>query len=713
MDLNTNIAALSKVGTTTAVRLKRLGLQTVGDLIFYFPFRYEDYSEIRLIKDLFVTENVTIKVKVQMIANRRTRNKRKSLTEALVGDGSGEMKVVWFNQPYLSKTIKVGDELFLSGKYDGDRVQMVSPEYERADANVANNRNANDANFGNMINMIFTDTTDNRKINSTVHTARIVPVYHLTDSVTQKQVRFLLSQCRRVMESIEDYLPVEIKEKNKFLNLSEALANIHFPESDRLAKESERRLKFDELFMIQLAIAKMKKDLKSNKSFKLAFLEKQTREFVDSLPFTLTDAQKKCAWEIIRDLEQDKPMNRMLEGDVGAGKTVVVAVAMVNVILNGYKAVIMAPTEILATQHYNGLRKLYSKQKADICLMTGSKREVNGEKISKKDLLEKLKNGEVDIIVGTHAVIQENVEIKDLGLVVVDEQHRFGVKQRKALLERDKEKNLMPHFLSMTATPIPRTLVLTLYGDLDLSIINQMPPGRKPIITRVVYEQQRLKAYDFIAEQIKEGRQIFVICPLIDPSDTLGVKSVKQEHEVLDKQVFPDLNIGLMHGRLKAKEKEEVMNDFYNKKYDILVSTSVIEVGIDVPNATIMMIEGADRFGLAQLHQFRGRVGRGEHQSYCFLFSDNNSMQTRKRLKFMESCSDGFKLAEKDLMLRGPGEVYGTRQSGLPDLKIAKLTDVEIIQLAQREAQGIIENGLVSKELEERLKKTRVSFHFE
>ena len=711
MDLNTNIAALSKVGTTTAVRLKRLGLQTVGDLIFYFPFRYEDYSEVKLIKDLFVTDNVTIRAKVQMIANRRTRNKRKTITEALVGDESGEMKVIWFNQPYLSKTISVGDELFLSGKYDSDRVQMVSPEYEKADANMR--MNANDANFGNMINMISTDTTDNRKINSTVHTARIVPVYHLTEGVTQKQVRFLLSQCRRVMDSIEDYLPEEIIEKNKFLKLSEALANIHFPESDALASESERRLKFDELFLIQLAIAKMKKDLKSNKSFKLAFLEKQTKEFVDSLPFTLTNAQRRCAWDIILDLASDKPMNRMLEGDVGSGKTVVVAVAIVNVILNGYKAVIMAPTEILATQHYNGLRKLYNKQKADICLMTGAKKELNGEKISKKELLEKLKNGEVDIIIGTHAVIQENVEIKDLGLVVVDEQHRFGVKQRKALLERDKEKNLVPHFLSMTATPIPRSLVLTLYGDLDLSIINEMPPGRKPIKTKVVYEQQRLKAYDFIAEQIKEGRQIFVICPLIDPSDTLGVKSVKQEHEVLDKQVFPDLNIGLMHGRLKAKEKEEVMNDFYNKKYDILVSTSVIEVGIDVPNATIMMIEGADRFGLAQLHQFRGRVGRGEHQSYCFLFSDNNSMQTRKRLKFMESCSDGFKLAEKDLELRGPGEVYGTRQSGLPDLKIAKLTDVEIIQLAQREAQGIIENGLVSKELEERLKKTRVSFHFE
>ncbi|MBT7007323.1 ATP-dependent DNA helicase RecG [Candidatus Falkowbacteria bacterium] len=704
MDLNTQIAALNKVGKTTAIRLKKLGLNTISDLIFYFPFRYEDYSEIRLIKDLFATENVTIKVKVQMIANRRLRQRRKSLTEALVGDETGELKVIWFNQPFIAKNIKVGDELFLSGKYDGEKVQMVGPEYEKCDTNLK--MDTNDT------SRLRSKPTANGHTN-TIHTARILPVYHLTEGVTQKQMRFLLSQCKRVMESVEDYLPEEIKSKNKFLELNKALLNIHFPESSDLAGQAEKRLKFDELFLIQLAIAKMKSDLKSNKSFKLAFLEKQTKEFVDSLPFTLTDAQKKCAWDIIQDLEKEKPMNRMLEGDVGSGKTVVVAVAMINVILNGYKAVLMAPTEILATQHYQGLQKLYSKQKLDICLMTGSKREVNGEKISKKDLLGKLEKGELDVIIGTHAVIQDNVEIKDLGLVVVDEQHRFGVKQRKALIEKDKEKNLIPHFLSMTATPIPRSLVLTLYGDLDLSIINQMPPGRKSIITKVVYEQQRLKAYDFIRSQIKEGRQIFVICPLIDPSDKLGVKSVKQEHERLDKQTFPDLNIGLMHGRLKGKEKEEVMTDFYNKKYDILVSTSVIEVGIDVPNATIMMIEGADRFGLAQLHQFRGRVGRGEFQSYCFLFSDNNSLQTRKRLKFMESCTDGFQLAEKDLELRGAGEVYGTRQSGLPDLKIAKLTDVEIIQLAQIESQRLIENGLVTPELEEKLRGTRVSFHYE
>jgi len=331
----------------------------------------------------------------------------------------------------------------------------------------------------------------------------------------------------------------------------------------------------------------------------------------------------------------------------------------------------------------------------------------------RQELLEKLEKGEVDLIIGTHAVIQENVNIKDLGLVIVDEQHRFGVKQRKALLERDKEKNLVPHFLSMTATPIPRSLVLTLYGELDLSIIDEMPPGRKPIQTKVVYEQQRNKTYQFIQDQIEQGRQIFVICPLIDPSDKLGVKSVKQEHEKLDNEIFPDLNIGLMHGRLKSKDKSETMDDFYDKKYDILVSTSVIEVGIDVPNATIMMIEGSDRFGLAQLHQFRGRVGRGEYQSYCFLFSENSSIQTQKRLKYMETCTDGFKLAEKDLELRGPGEVYGVRQSGLPDLKIASLTDVDMIKLAQKEAVEMIESGAMNDFLKAKLAKANVTLHLE
>lgn len=683
MRLETPISELTRVGKTTAVRLKSLGINNIEDLIFFFPFRYEDYSQIKSIEDLEPDEAVSIRGKIQLIANRRSFKTRKNITEALVGDDTGSLKVVWFNQPYLSKTLKVGDEVFLSGKVDDSRVQMVSPDYEK----ISSSKN-------------------------TVHTARLVPIYHLTSGITQKQIRFLLSQVKSGFNQLDEYIPSDILHKYGYPSLGQALNDIHFPNDIKGAERAKNRLKFDELFLVQLAIQLSRADLNNNSALKVAFIEKATKDFVDSLPFELTVDQKKCSWEIIQDLGKDKIMNRLLEGDVGSGKTVVVALAILNVILNGYKVVMMAPTEILAVQHYHTFGKMFTKRKFNIALLTGSKKEINGEKISKSKLLAQLESGEVDLVIGTHAVIQDNVKIKDLALVIVDEQHRFGVNQRKNLVLRDK-KQLVPHFLSMTATPIPRSLVLALYGDLDLSLIKQMPPGRKQIITKVVNELDRYKAYDFIQKQIVEGRQVFVICPLIDPSDKLGVKSVKQEFEKLDKDVFPDLNIGLMYGRLKSKEKEEVMDDFLEKKYDILVSTSVIEVGIDVPNASIMMIEGADRFGLAQLHQFRGRVGRGQHQSYCFLFSDNNSPQTQTRLKYLESSSDGFSLAEKDLKLRGPGEVYGVKQSGLPDLKVASLTDVDIIEKAQTESKKIVKTGEISPKLKEKIQKLKVSMHFE
>ncbi|MBU1131885.1 ATP-dependent DNA helicase RecG [Patescibacteria group bacterium] len=681
MEMDTPIKLLSRVGKTTAGRLKNLGLEQASDLIFYFPFRYDDFSLQKKISDLLPDEAVTIKVRVQLIATRRSFRKRKILTEALVSDDSGSLKVIWFNQPFLTKMIKPGDEIYLSGKIDESRIQMVSPDFEKVKA-------------------------------ETVHTARLVPIYHLTSGITQKQLRFLLHQTLPLMKSAAEFLPKEIIDKYEFPSLARALVNIHFPRDAASEEDARARLSFDELFLIQLAIQLARKKIREKKSPSIAFLEKQTKDFVAGLPFELTPAQKKCSWEIIKDLQKENPMNRLLEGDVGSGKTVAVALAMLNAALNGYKTVMMAPTEILAEQHYQTLQKLFSKQSFKIILFTSSKREINGEKLSKKQLLDKLGEGEFDIVVGTQSVIQENVKIKDLGLVVVDEQHRFGVNQRKALVEKNNEE-IIPHFLSMTATPIPRSLVLTLYGDLDLSIINQMPAGRKKIITKVVYEQNRLEAYEFIRRQIADGRQVFVICPLIDPSDKLGVKSVTQEYERLKNEIFPELNLGIMHGRLKSKEKEEVMMKFKEKEYDILVSTSVIEVGIDVPNSTIMMIEGSDRFGLAQLHQFRGRVGRGEFQSYCYLFSENGSPLTQKRLKYLETCSDGFSLAEKDLELRGSGEVYGTRQSGLPDLKIASLTDVETIKIAQLEAKSLVEKNGITPELASALKKLNLSLHFE
>ncbi|MFH0780091.1 MAG: ATP-dependent DNA helicase RecG [Parcubacteria group bacterium] len=683
MNLSTPIHELTRVGKTTASRLKKLGLETVEDLIFYFPFRYEDFSLIKKIKDLIPNEPVTIRAKVQMIANRRSWRRKKMLTEAFAADDTETIKVIWFNQPFLTKTIRVGDEIYLSGKLDETNFQMVSPDYEKV------------------------------KINA-IHTARLIPIYHLTEGVTQKQLRFLLSQAMLAIDSVDEFLPLEILNKYQFLNLKQALVMIHFPDNLVLAENAGRRLKFDELFLIQLAIQIGRKKAGDQKAPKIAFLEKQTKDFVDGLSFKLTNAQKKCSWEIIKDLEKEKPMNRLLEGDVGSGKTAVMAIAALNVALNGYKTCLMAPTEILATQHYQTLIKLFKKQKFSVVLLTANKKEIDGKVASKKEILEKLKSGEFDLAVGTHAVIQDSVQINELGLVVVDEQHRFGVEQRKSLLANNSaDKILAPHFLSMTATPIPRSLLLALYGDLKLSIINEMPAGRKKIVTKVVYEQQRLETYDFIRKQVNEGRQVFVICPLIDPSDKLGFKSVKMEFEKLKNVVFTDLNIGMMHGRLKGEEKQEVMAKFCGKEINILVSTSVIEVGIDIPNASVMMIEGAERFGLAQLHQFRGRVGRGAHQSYCFLFSESGSPDRRKRLHYMETCGDGFKLAEKDLELRGPGEVYGVRQSGLPDLRIASLADTQTMKIAQAEASEIIINNKMTPELKKALEKVEVNMHFE
>lgn len=663
LTLQTPVGELSRVGKTTAKRLQKLGLQTAEDLLFYFPFRHEDWSNIVPIGKLTYNSVATCKGKIELIKNTRSYFKRKNITEAFISDSTGSIKAVWFNQPYLTKILKVGDGIFLSGKVDFDRfgLHFTSPSFEKE-----------------------------KKDGETTHTARIIPIYSVTENLTQKQIRFLIKLVLPLVQKIKDWLPEEIKRELRLIDIEEALRQIHFPDSKTKLNQAKRRLKFNELFLIQLQNLLIKLDLQKSKAPKIDFCETETKKFVRNLPFQLTDAQRKVSWQILKDINKSQPMNRLLEGDVGSGKTIVAAIAILNTILAGHQVVFMAPTEILARQHYNTFCKLFDLFGVKIGLLTSGEKIMNQKlKVGKKKIEDsKLIIHNSDLIIGTHALIQEKVSFKNLGLAIVDEQHRFGVEQRKALRENGGET--CPHFLSMTATPIPRTMSLIFYGDLDLSILNELPKGRKKIITKVVPPENRDKAYEFIRREIKNGRQAFVICPLIDPSDKLGVKSAKDEFKKLNQEIFSDLKVGLLHGRMKAKEKEKIMQEFLENNINILVSTSVIEVGVDVPNATIMMIEGAERFGLAQLHQFRGRVGRSNFQSYCLLFSDSDRQEAITRLNFLAQCDDGFILAEKDLESRGPGEIFGTRQHGLPELKLTTITDYQIIREAKEAAEKII-----------------------
>lgn len=651
ISLKSKIEELHRVGEATAKILGRLEIYSVQDLLFYFPFRYDDFTKSLPISELTVNTNVNIIGTIELIQNKRSARRKMYLTEALLSDETDTIKIIWFNQPFLSRTLKVGDRISVAGRISESHGQLtiISPQYEKINSDVL------------------------------IHTKGLIPNYHLTSAISQKQIRSLIKQVISLAASVPDWLPNEIRKRLSLLDLSEALNKIHFPKNLNEAFAAQKRLGFTELFLRQLKAQLIKKQIKSKVAPAIKFQTKITQEFVSSLPFKLTDAQKKAAWEILQDLEKAEPMSRLLEGDVGSGKTLVAIMALLNVALNKKQAALMVPTEILAEQHFKSIAHLLKQYDLNIELLTHSHKV--------KDI------NEADIIIGTQALIQETVKFNNLALVIVDEQHRFGVKQRQKLLDYNNDSATTPHFLSMTATPIPRSLALSIYGDLDISIISQMPANRKKIITSLVTEKRRAAAYEFIRKEIKSGRQAFVVCPLIDESDKLGVKSVKKEHEKLDKEIFPELKVGLLHGKLKAKEKEAIMADFLANKIQILVSTSVIEVGVDVPNATMMIIEGAERFGLATLHQFRGRVGRSDYQSYCILFPSNEELtnpKTIKRLEAMTKYSDGFSLAKIDLKLRGAGEIYGASQSGFPELQIASLFDYETIKKAQTEASAII-----------------------
>ena len=690
--LNAPITSIPGIKAALAAKFDKLGVKTIRDFLYFFPRRHIDYSHIKLISELEVGAEQTIVATIWEAAQKGP-GYRKRNTEAVVGDESGNIRVIWFNQPYLAKKLTTNSQIVLSGRvaeFKGRKV-FQSPEWELLESD------------------------------DLVHTGRLIPVYPLTAGLYPRTVRRLVKGTLDLwLPELPDFLPEVVRVSAGLLPLAEAIRQAHYPESELSKDRARKRLAFDELFLIQLGVLAKKRDWQEEGIGNAFNIDSRSLEpFLNSLPYKLTSAQVRAFAEIQSDLSKTRPMSRLLQGEVGSGKTVVATAAMLLSTASGYQAALMAPTEILAEQHFNTICGLLSRAGSEssngravhkfssilpapisIGVLTGGLKES-----AKKEIQERASAGEIDIIIGTHALIQKGVDFHNLSLCVVDEQHRFGVMQRSAL----RGKGTCPHVLVMSATPIPRTLALTLYGDLDLSVLDELPPGRIEIKTKFLTPEQRQKAYDFVRKQVAEGRQAFIICPLIEESEAIETKAAITEYERLSKSIFPDLRLGLLHGRLNSAEKDEVMQRFRNGELDILVSTPVVEVGVDVPNATVMLIEGADRFGLAQLHQFRGRVGRGQHQSYCLLLADTPSAEAKERLSLLERIRNGFTLAEEDLRLRGPGEFFGTRQSGLPDLKMAKLSDVELLEFARKEAIRLFNADSYLKQPEHRLLAREVS----
>lgn len=677
--LSTELGSIPGIGLKFMARLKKLGIITVKDLLRHFPFRYEDYSKILPIGELQINQSATVQGTVNQITTRRTWQKNLLITEAIIVDETGGIKAVWFNQPYVNNILKEGHRYNFAGKVTKSKreIYLASPSYEPIGISGRG---------------------------ETKHTAGLIPIYPETHGLTSKGLRYLIKPILKSLEPLEDFIPEAILKAQHLPTLNLALKRIHFPLQASDAEVAKRRFAFEDLFLLQLNNLKIRFQLAAKKSSPIKLSQNDLQNLITKLPFQLTNSQKESLKEILSDLQKPHPMNRLLQGDVGSGKTVIAAIAAILTAKNMLQTAFMAPTEVLAGQHYRTFMKIFPEFSEGVALLTASKTKLGPAKISKAKLLKAVANGEIKIIIGTHAVIQKGVQFKNLALATVDEQHRFGVKQRAALSQVSPISPI-PHFLSMSATPIPRTLSLTVFGDLDLSTITELPAGRKEIITKVVAPENRQKAYDFIREQIKRGRQAFVICPRIEPGaikegeilsearkKALELKSVKEEFEKLSKKIFPELKVVMLHGKMKGGEKDQVMKDFQERQYDILVSTSVIEVGVDVPNATIMMIEGSDRFGLAQLYQFRGRVGRGEHQSFCLLFSDSNSVTAQKRLQFLVAAKNGFELAERDLQLRGPGQFLGDQQTGLPDIAMDALKDIQLVKAARDAAKEILSN---------------------
>jgi len=652
--LNQSVQYLKGVGPKRCEIFGRMGIHTIHDMLYYLPRDYRDYTKIQKISDAKIGDEITIQGKIAGINNRIARN-RMHILEVFVSDNTDTIAATWFNQPFLASKFHIGDNVFLHGKVGEYKyLQLLSPEYE-----------------------IIQDDEASIKEGS------VIPIYPLAEHMSQTHFRKIMNETvHHFADYIEELLPEEIIKRNHLVPLNIAIRDVQFPKTVECLKDAKSRLVYDELFILEMAMALRRSGIKNEIGIPFKVGPNVDTHIRNLIPFTLTNAQERVIHEIKEDMRSNKPMNRLLQGDVGSGKTVVAIYAILAAIANGYQAAFMAPTEILSEQHFQTLQKYLQHSHVRMQLLTGS---TNSK--YKKDALEQIRNGQIDLVIGTHALIEETVQFKKLGLVVIDEQHKFGVIQRLKL----KEKGIQPDVLIMTATPIPRTLSITLFGDLDISALDEMPPGRTPIKTFWISKDKENEAYKFIQEEISKGRQVFIVYPLVEESAVLDLKAAVTEARKLQHDVFPASKVGLLHGQMKSGDKEKIMTDFKERRYDILVSTVIIEVGIDIPNATVMVVEHAERFGLAQLHQLRGRIGRGNEQSYCLLFGNPRTPEARERLRIMTKTCDGFKIAEMDFKLRGPGEFFGTRQHGLPELKISDLIrDFPILKQARADAFEIV-----------------------
>lgn len=655
MEAQDTIQSLKGVGDAVAKLYGRLGIRTLGQLIDYYPRTYDDFSHTTPVAQLR-PGMVTVKAAIGQVAGRYVR-RGMHVTEAVAADGTGSVRLVWFNQPYRATAIKHGKEYFISGNFELSRQHfaILSPSIE-----------------------LVSDFP--------LNTARIVPVYRETKGLTSRQIRAALYQALSLIRSLPETLPSWVLKEYKLMGRAEAFEQMHFPSSGTVLSQARERVGFEEVLRLALASLLNKYEVMGEYAPAVPFDEAAAKRFVGRLPFQLTDAQRKAIWQIYLDMQKEQPMNRLVEGDVGSGKTVVAAMAALMVLQQGKQVALMAPTEILARQHADTLRTLLASVGMDslVGLLVGSMKAAQ-----KQRAREAIAQGTMRLIVGTHALIQEAVDMHALELIIIDEQHRFGVEQRKKLIAKAGH---MPHVLNLTATPIPRSLALTLYGELDVSILDTKPPGRQPVKTEIVSPNSREQMYTKIRQELDAGRQMFAVTPLIAESEALEVASAEATYERMKNRDFKDYRVGLLHGRMKPQEKNDVMEAFLKHELDVLVSTTVIEVGVDVPNASVMLVEAADRFGLAQIHQLRGRIGRGGHPGYCYLMM-SDAREPSPRLRALERTNDGFKLAELDLELRGPGAIYGVEQHGQLDLRIAKLTDVHLIARARKAAQEMIDKG--------------------